>query len=226
MTTAVANTLDRIDEMIRARHLLDHPFYQAWTRGELSLDALRDYASQYYQHVDAFPRYLSTLHAVTSDSEARRHILQNLVDEEAGHPNHPELWLQFAESLDLAPGDVKATVKAPETEAIIEHFMTSCGSGTAAGLAAMYSYESQIPAVSESKINGLQSFYGMDDPKGYEYFTVHMEADVEHSRVERELLSRFVTVENEGEVLNAVEGTVDALYSLLDGVCHRHGIAC
>ena len=226
MSTAVASTLDRLDEVIRSRHLLDHPFYQAWTRGELSMEALRDYAAQYYQHVDAFPRYLSTLHSVTEDGEARRHILQNLVDEEAGHPNHPELWLQFANSLDLEDSAVKATAPQSETSTLIQHFMTTCGKSTAEGLAAMYTYESQIPSVSETKIDGLQKFYGMNDPKGYEYFTVHMEADVEHSRVERELLGEFINDDNTDAVMTAVEGTLDQLYYLLDGVCERHGIAC
>ena len=226
MSTVVESTLNRIDALIQSRHLLDHPFYQTWTRGELTLDALRDYTSQYYQHVDAFPRYLSTLHSITEDAEARRHILQNLVDEEAGHPNHPELWLQFANSLDLEDASVKTTPPEDETRSLIGHFLATCEKSTAEGLGALYAYESQIPAVSETKIDGLKKYYGMDDPKGYDYFTVHMEADVEHSRVERELLAQFVTSENEDEVLLAVEGTLDSLYTLLDGVCVRHGIAC
>ena len=47
--------LDQIDNDIAAKHLLKHPFYLAWTRGELSREALADYAQQYYQHVAAFP---------------------------------------------------------------------------------------------------------------------------------------------------------------------------
>ncbi len=42
--------LDTIDNDIAAKHLLKHPFYLAWTRGELSREALADYARQYYHH--------------------------------------------------------------------------------------------------------------------------------------------------------------------------------
>jgi imidazolonepropionase-like amidohydrolase len=93
--------LDTIDSQIAAKHLLTHPFYLAWTRGELSKDALADYTRQYYHHVAAFPTYLSAVHARCEDQATRKHLLSNLIDEEAGTPNHPELWLQFAEGLGM-----------------------------------------------------------------------------------------------------------------------------
>src|ERR1700751_296877 len=105
-----------IDARVNAQHLLQHPFYQAWSRGELTLEALRDYAAQYYHHVAAFPTYLSAVHAQTDDTETRRHILSNLMDEEAGSPNHPELWLEFAESLGLDRAEVKGAALWPETK--------------------------------------------------------------------------------------------------------------
>jgi len=94
--------LDRLDDLIQSKHLLQHPFYQAWTAGELSMDALRDYAGQYYQHVKAFPTYLSAVHMNCDDLEVRRHLVENLNDEEGKHPTHPELWLQFANGLGLS----------------------------------------------------------------------------------------------------------------------------
>ena len=148
--------LDSIDEQIAAKHLLTHPFYLAWTRGELSKEALQDYARQYYHHVAAFPTYLSAVHAKCDDQATRKQVLSNLIDEEAGQPNHPELWLQFAESLGTSREEVRAAQKQPETAALIDTFRDVCSNeGTANGLGALYAYESQIPAVSESKIDGL-----------------------------------------------------------------------
>ena len=103
--------LDSIDRQIAAKHLLTHPFYLAWTRGELSVAALADYARQYYHHVAAFPTYLSAVHARCDDQPTRKQLLDNLVDEEAGSPNHPELWLQFAEGLGVSKEDVQASRK-------------------------------------------------------------------------------------------------------------------
>ena len=108
--------LDTIDNQIAAKHLLTHPFYLAWTRGELSKDALADYARRSYHHVAAFPTYLSAVHARCEDQATRKQLLSNLIDEEAGTPNHPELWLQFAEGLGVAKEDVQATEKWSETQ--------------------------------------------------------------------------------------------------------------
>lgn len=219
--------LDQIDEQIAARHLLTHPFYLAWTRGELSKEALKDYAQQYYQHVAAFPTYLSAVHAKCDDQPTRRQVLQNLIDEEAGSPNHPELWLQFAESLGTSAEEVRQAQKQPETTGLIDTFRSVCSNGkTAEGLAALYAYESQIPAVSESKIDGLKKHYGMSDPTSYEYFSVHVEADREHAAAEREMLQEHVNDSNASAVKASVERVLNALWDLLSGVCHRHAIAC
>src|SRR5262249_38044458 len=107
--------LDQIDNDIAAKHLLKHPFYLAWTPAELSRQALPDYASQYYHHVAAFPTYLSAVHAKCGDQSIRKQLLNNLIDEEAGSPNHPELWLKFAEALGVSESDVRQSVQRPET---------------------------------------------------------------------------------------------------------------
>lgn len=221
------STLDRIDAQVAARHLLTHPFYLAWTRGELRRETLADYASQYYQHVAAFPTYLSALHARCNDQLTRRHILQNLIDEEAGDPNHPQLWRNFAASLGVTSEQLDQVKTWPETAQLISTFREICSQGDFAdGLAALYAYESQIPAVSESKIDGLVRHYHFSDPESYRYFTVHIEADREHAAVERKLLAQNISSENHDRVTAAVDRTLDALWELLSGVCRRHAIAC
>ncbi|HVX67779.1 MAG TPA: CADD family putative folate metabolism protein [Bryobacteraceae bacterium] len=219
--------LTDIDGRIAERHLLLHPFYQAWTKGELTAAALKDYAIQYYRHVAAFPTYLSAVHSHTEDAATRRQVLANLVDEEAGSPNHPELWLAFAARMGAARSEVEGAQPWEETRGLVDAFRAICGGrSTAEGLAALYTYESQIPAVAASKIDGLEKFYGVSDEGGLAYFKVHEEADKEHSAVERRLLARHVTEENTPAVRRAVDETLAALWEMLSGVCRRHGIGC
>ncbi len=219
--------LDKIDNAIAAKHLLRHPFYLAWTRGELSKDALADYARQYYHHVAAFPTYLSAMHAHCDDQATRKQLLSNLIDEEAGSPNHPELWKKFAEGLGVEDVDLAKTEKQPETRNLIEAFRSICGErSTAEGLAALYAYESQIPAICESKVDGLKRHYGFTDPKHYEYFSVHIGADREHSAAERTMLSAYIDNHNIDKVRAATQRVLDALWEMLSGVCRRHAIAC
>ncbi len=220
-------TLANIDASIARKHLLTHPFYQAWTRGELSLEALQDYARQYYHHVAAFPTYLSAVHANTDDQPTRRELLKNLMDEEAGDPNHPELWLRFAESLGIDRTDVQNTGLWPETQQLVDTFRDICRRGsTVDGLSALYAYESQIPAVAESKIDGLKKFYGFDSQRGLSYFNVHIEADREHAAAERSLLESHLSDSNSTSAEIAADRVLDSLWEMLNGVCARHAIAC
>jgi pyrroloquinoline-quinone synthase len=219
--------LAEIDNDIAEKHLLKHPFYLAWVRGELSKGALADYAKQYYHHVAAFPTYLSAVHAKCDDQPTRKQILQNLIDEEAGSPNHPELWKQFANALGVSDVDLGSNYKQTETSHLIDAFRSICGNGsTVDGLAALYAYESQIPAICESKIEGLKKYYSFTDRKSYEYFSVHIEADKEHSAAEREMLSRSLDRNNLQCVRASVNHVLDALWEMLSGVCRRNAIAC
>jgi pyrroloquinoline-quinone synthase len=219
--------IDSIDYDIASKHLLKHPFYLAWIRGELSKEALADYARQYYHHVAAFPTYLSAVHTKCDDQVTRRKLLNNLMDEEAGSPNHPELWLQFSEGLGVSSADAKNAEKWPETQNLIGTFRSVCRDGsTAEGLAALYAYESQVPAICESKIDGLKRYYGFTSPEHYQYFTVHIEADREHSAAEREMLNTHLNDRNFESVKASVNRILDALSEMLSGVCRRHAIAC
>ena len=71
-----------LNEKLDEYHLLKHPFYQAWNEGKLTREVIKDYAEQYYQHVKAFPRYISATHSLCEDIEQRKVLLENLNEEE------------------------------------------------------------------------------------------------------------------------------------------------
>lgn len=212
----------RIDDVVARRHLLDHAFYVAWTEGRLGIDALRGYAGQYYRHVAAFPRYISAIHAQTLDIETRQYLLENLIDEERGSESHPELWLRFAEGIGCDRDAVRSAEPLAETAACDATYRGICGArGPVAGLAALYAYESMVPPVAASKIDGLRRWYGVDDPETLRFFTVHLEVDERHAEVARTLLSRAPTDERDGAVAAATEA-LGALNTLLDGVVRAY----
>ena len=43
--------IQELDARIAKYDLLSHPFYKAWSAGELTREDLREYALDYYQHV-------------------------------------------------------------------------------------------------------------------------------------------------------------------------------
>src|SRR5207253_9975956 len=130
--------------------------------------------------------------------------------------------LPGAERIDLAQ-----TEQWPETKGLIDAFRSVYRDGsTAEGLAALYAYESQIPAICESKIDGLKKHYGFTDPKHYEYFSVHIEADREHAAAEQKMLREHIGNQNFESVKASVNRVLDALWEMLSGVCRRNAIAC
>lgn len=210
---------EKLDEIVKGRHLLDHSFYQRWSAGELSREEMQTYAKEYYYYALAFPTFLSAAHANCDDIEVRQEILENLIEEERGPGNHPELWLRFCESLGLTRDEVLNHEPSESTRTLISTLRESSFSSTAEGLAALYAYESQVPAVAKTKIEGLKEFYGISAPRDISFFTVHLTADVEHAETARTLLESMCTDEKSASALtNVVEKTTTALYGFLSGV--------
>lgn len=214
-----------IDAAVSARAMLSHPFYQAWSAGELSMDVLKLYAIQYFHHVEAFPQAVSATHANCPDREGRRLLAENLAEEEgveAGKTDHATLWMDFARSMGASEDEVRAAALTPETQTLIETFRRLSRTSYAAGLGALYAYESQLPAVASTKIDGLDRFYGVKDADAIRFFRVHEAADVEHSAVCRALLDRLPETER-AVAIKAGEDLAGALWGFLDGMQRLRG---
>ena len=212
--------IDRIDNMIKKKHLLNHSFYKAWSAGELPKETIREYAAQYFQHVSLFPRYLSAIHSNCEDIKIRQLLLENLNEEEQGKENHPELWMRFAEGMGNTRKNVNETAPIKETEELVKTFKKlSKSEKHHIGLAALYCYESMQPEISETKKNGLQKFYNINDEDTLKFFTVHMHADKWHRKVVRNIIKKVSDSKSkQNEITNSVEAALDSLNNFLTGM--------
>jgi pyrroloquinoline-quinone synthase len=216
--------LNKLDQVIGNCHLLNHSFYQRWQRGELSLEELKGYAKEYYAFEKEFPRFLSSLHSRSDNAKMRQSLLENLMHEEYGPNNHPELWLRFAEGMGVARENVEEHIHSDETEHLLRLFRQHCWNGTLEeGLAALYAYESQQPAVATKKIEGLEAFYNIRKESTVAFFKAHEHYDVEHSATEANWLNEICNDEAKQErALAAADQVAKALYDFLDGVERRY----
>ena len=212
--------IDRIDNMIEEKHLLNHSFYKAWSAGELPKETIREYAAQYFQHVSLFPRYLSAIHSNCEDIKIRQLLLENLNEEEQGKENHPELWMRFAEGMGNTRKNVNKTAPIKETEELVKTFKKlSKSEKHHIGLAALYCYESMQPEISETKKNGLQKFYNINDEDTLKFFTVHMHADKWHRKVVRNIIKKVADSKSkQNEITTSVEAALDSLNNFLTGM--------
>ena len=217
---------DRLEASIAKYDLLCHPFYRAWAAGELTRDDLREYARQYYHHVEAFPSYLAELALRLDEGDLRRAVLANMCDEN-GVPTgsgkesvpHSELWLDFAEGMG-ARRDMLFHLPVAEVRELVRYFHDLASERMPEeALAAFYVYESQVPRVAKEKERGLREMYGADD-KTCGYFSLHATADLCHSNVWRRQLADRVAAnpETTQAALDAAETTAKMLWQSLDGV--------
>ncbi len=225
MTTAEFAT--ELDARIAKFDLLCHPFYKAWSEGQLTRDDLREYALDYYEHVRAFPSYLAELAVRLDEGHTRRAVLANM-SEELGHekgktsgPSHAELWMDFAEGMGARQEYVRPVLR--EITELIAHFNDAASLGSVEeALAAFYAYESQVPRIATEKERGLRAWYGADD-RTCSYFALHRTADVYHSQVWRKLLEKQVAENPEAaeKALAAGEAAAARLWGALDGMESR-----
>ena len=216
--------VNRLRQHIAARSLLSHPFYQDWKQGKLTIEDLRAYAGQYYRFEAEFPRFLSTIHSRCPDGQVRQDILANLWDEEHGDRNHRVMWLDFCAGTGLSAADAEASPIHLRTRALLDTYTDICSTRSfQEGLAAIYAYEFQVPEVAAEKLDGLTNLYRITDPTALDFFRVHSELDVEHSRLEEEAIIRHTTANDEPAVEAALVAALDAWWGFLDGVNELRG---
>jgi pyrroloquinoline-quinone synthase len=213
----------RLAEATRPARILEHPFYEAWRKGDLTRDDLAFYAAQYWRQVEAFPAYLGALVARLPDGAAAV-VRANLADEVDG--DHQGMWLAFADAVGATPESVHAARPEPETAACVDAFSRATTSASLAfALGMIYGYESQTPEVATTKADGLRTHYGIDG-RGVEYFEEHGEIDVEHAAELAGALAAVVA--SEEELADAAAGAragADAIWGLLDGVTRGRALA-
>jgi pyrroloquinoline-quinone synthase len=214
------SVLRAIDASIERRHLLKHPFYTAWSNGDLPVETLRQYAGQYYHFESNFPRYVAGAYARLTRPEDRRVLLENLTDEEGRSPTHPELWVDFAHAIGSRWNARRPPPPRPATVGLARTYEAlTLGRGSPAqALGALYAYERQFPAVAGEKSRGLRANYGVRSSAAHEFFRVHTEADVAHSAAERQILSHELRSEapGDGGAAASVERTLGAWWAFLD----------
>ena len=199
------NFVENLKKELSPYHLLKHPFYQMWMKGELPKKCLQNYATQYYHHVSAFPRYISALHSLCDSQEDRKVLLENLNEEEGSRgDSHPDLWMYFAEGLGLGKKEVKNSPPCKSIQKLIHTFFSHCRGSYAKGLSALYSYEYQVPEVAETKIQGLKEHYSVTDKKTLLFFLVHKDADIEHREAIEKLLEKLPESEQKEAISSAV----------------------
>lgn len=197
------DVLKRLDQARRATNVLEHPFYERWSAGELSPRELSVYAGEYRHAVLALAEASADL--ARAGAPERRAGLERHAEEEAAHV---ALWDDFARAAHARAGREPAIAPAgahgpgacstegepepaPQTLACARAW--TAGQDALERLAVLYAIEASQPEISRTKLEGLTRHYGYA-PEGpaVEYFRLHERLDVEHARQAGELIERLL----------------------------------
>ena len=204
-----------LSAVIEKKSILNHPFYKCWQAGLLEKKELQDYMKQYYHLENAFPRFMSGIHANCADAEMRKVMLKDLIGEEGEATNHVDQLYTFSEALGLSKKEVmNSKVNKNTNEAIKTFLELAQDKDINRGLAALATYKEQIAKVATTKEHGLKEFYGIEGDKALQFFRTHAKKNVAW----HEMLDNTITEAEYPKALSAVNALCDAWWHYLDGV--------
>ena len=107
------------------------------------------------------------------------------------------------------------------TKQAINDLITLTRSSFEEAVAALYAFEKELPKISETKLDGLSKFYGITDDDSNEYFRIHKEVDIYHSKVWENIINESSDDKKE-KMLNAAKKSLRAQNNILDSVKSRY----
>lgn len=218
----MTGVVERINVEIEKQSLLKHPFYQMWSEGKLTANHLQGYSKEYFELVKAVPEFVRNIHGLTNDPFLEGELAQNFREES----DHVDAWMKFAISLGVSRDELLNHVSTSKTRDAVLALNSLTKLSFEEAAAAMYAYESELPKISTSKINGLMKYYGIDNSDATRYFEIHKEADIRHAGMWRSILET-VSSDKMESVFDAGFNSLGAQNKLLDSIQEKYvGLYC
>lgn len=206
-----------INAEIDKRSVLKHPFYQKWSKGELTLEQLQGYSKEYSRLVKSIPKMVSNIADRTIDKQSCISIRQS----EREEYEHIEPWSKFAFKLGVPRAVLDTYEGTVETNRAVSKLQGISEKSFEEGISSLYAYEMELPKISRSKLDGLKQFYNLTHTDATEYFRIHEVTDVRHAEIWRDLIEKIPLAKQE-IALGAAIDSLKAQNDLLDSVYENY----
>ncbi len=175
--------------------MLEHPFYQLWLDGKVSIETLAQYGKSYNDLIRLIPVYWQK---VIDYFNVKEKIYDKIVEEEYWHITLWQKWINKLPEIN----------DYPKLTQLIEELNTFTPSEL---LGAIFAFEAQQPQIARVKKDCLIKFYGFDE-KDLQYFDEHMQEE-EHIVFGKALSLVYA---HEEEFKAGIEKGSKAFYNSLD----------
>jgi pyrroloquinoline-quinone synthase len=146
-------------------------------------------------------------------------VLNKSMQEES---DHIAPWIDFATSIGVQKKELLDYQGSDKTNKAIEDMRSLTEKSVIGGVAAMYAYEKELPKISNTKIEGLQNFYGLTDKRCLNYFEIHQEIDIKHAAIWRDALKSIDSNAEKEEAFSASNSSLKCLNTILDDVHEKY----
>lgn len=206
--------LANLNEEVQRHPAINHSFLEMVASRPFSKRAWLGFAQQLYPHVHFFIPYMEEMLLNTFDMNAKLIVAKILLDEygeDAGGKSHPELFRRFVRACGGAEADA-SLLTTPLQEAtvnLVTAHMKLCGEEPflvaigAIGEAHEYAIRFLFPPL----VKGMElAGFAREE---IEFFTLHVEHDVEHSAMLEDSMIRLATTDADRELIR--KGTLASL---------------
>ena len=211
------DVIDQINYEIEKYSLLKHDFYKLWQEGKLTLDHLAGYSKEYFQMVKIIPDLVQNT-LKNNTVKKYQNSIKNTLDDEL---SHIEPWINFSSSLNVDKNELLNYTADGLTKQSIDDLLKLSQSSFEESVSALYAFEKELPKISETKLEGLKKYYGITDDQSNEYFKIHKEVDIYHSKVWENIIKEFSDDKRE-KILKAAKLSLLAQNRLLNSIKNKY----
>jgi pyrroloquinoline-quinone synthase len=204
-----AQFIKSLEQEILDHEAVRHPFLVRFASEPLTVAQVRAFGLQHYQLVKVFTTYMTNLLPKIPDRDAAE-LFRHVFDDEFGavsgrsaavgqatiFRSHVHLYRDFLSALGVQEEEWGRVKPLAETEAYIKgHLALTRDADFRVGLGAVGpGHEFSIPTMFQSLVAGIRRNTDLTE-KQIEYFTLHIEEDVEHAEVFNSLIGRHAGTE-------------------------------
>lgn len=208
-----------LQHTLRTRYRRPHPLRQLFLTGRLTKEQLQWWAKNLFHEFRNIHRFFGVRYQKCPVPELRRALLENMVEEEGEdlfggkYPSHAELWVRFAEGLQIPRQEMLSCEPLPAIRAALEmyvqlvqqsHWAVAIGTGLV--------FEGEGPKRMREEREALEKHYSWIPSSALEFFRAHEYHDEGHGNTCIDVIKKCCMEEHlQNEMREAVKSRTDIM---------------